>query len=185
MTPDTSESNLLEVLAKFDATPWEAACCAHQDSFELFTLTVRQQARDELEMMLPQLGAMPFSEVNRMIVVLGFGAVREGARGLASVTNSANPASLTQVGYDPLWLALSELANPLSSQLPALRQFLEGLPAIDAVIASAEQNLRERLMALVPELAAHDEVLRHVLLANLLHGVRCEYLYPRLAAQVG
>jgi hypothetical protein len=182
MTNPLNDSDISDALRRFDATPWEAACCAHQDSFEVFTLTVRQQAKGELEAMLPKLGAMPFSEVNRMIVVLGFGAVREGARALAALApRHASPASLPAVGYDPLLDELTRLMNPTGTRLVELRQLLESLPAIDAVIAAAEQSLRERLVACVPELESHEDEVRSILVTNLLHGVRCEFLYPRLA----
>lgn len=181
MSNGTTDPELLAALQRFDKTPWEAAYCAHQDSFELFTLTVRQQARDELEQMLPELGSMPFSEVNRLIVVVGFGAVREGARSLASLARPNRPEELAPVGYDPLWKALTDLANPANRTLTELRQTLESLPFADDVIASAERALRERLIVKVPELQAAQDQLRHVLVTNLLHGLRCEFLYPRLA----
>lgn len=173
-----------EAFERFEKTTWEQTFSANQDSFETFTLTLRNSLRAELAQVLPHFSEMSFSDVNRMLVVIGFGAPREGARVFASlVGKSCSPRSVSQIGFEKAWIAAMAINNPVSEEFLLLRHRLEELPQIDYVLSSAEDNLRSTLLNSMPELAAYDEQIKRMLFTNLFHGVRLEFLFPILISR--
>jgi hypothetical protein len=168
-------------LRRFELFPWDATFSANQESFELFTLTVRHSLRDDLEALISEHQRLPFATVNKLLVIIGFGAVREGARAFASLTGESwGPGRTEQIGFKEAMDAVTATSDPTAAEFLELRSTLEGLPEIDAVLSAAEGTLREKLVEQIPQLGAAQENLRHLLIVNLLHGVRLEHSYPRL-----
>ena len=168
-------------VAKFQAMDWYQTFSANQDSFETFTLTVRNGLRGELGEILPEMGDLPFSHVNTILVVTGFGAVREGARGFASLTEGrCTFQPVPQIDFGTLWEAAAALSNPANEYFAGLRKTIEQIPEIDGVLGTAQASLLSNLTKKFPVLNGHEQELGQILLANLLNGVRLEYLYPLL-----
>ncbi len=181
MNDKYSDKKTQTALERFGAMKWNQTFCANQDSFETFTLTVRNGLRGDLAEILPEIGDLPFAHVNTMLVVIGFGAIREGARGLGSLTGErCTLEHVPQVEFGAVWEAATALGNPMSEGFAGLRKTLEQIPEIDAVLGAAEASLRDNLVGKFPALASHEQELKQILLPNLLNGVRLEYLYPLL-----
>lgn len=170
-----------DALSRFEEFDWSNTFCANQDSFETFTLMVRNGLRAELAEIIDNLGNLPFSHVNTVLVVIGFGAVREGARALASLTGHlCTVQDPLQVDFNTIWDAANDLGNPMSQDVAGLHSTVEQCPQIDGVLGLAQANLLGNLIRKFPELADHESELGQILLANLLNGVRLEYLFPIL-----
>lgn len=182
MTQEKSPEEI--AIERFEATDWEQTWCAVQDSFETFTLAVRNDVKAELSKLIPEYAAQPFKDINIVQLVIGFGALREGARAYASLLADASPAAPRQIEYERLWEAVAKTNDPGSLSHAALREQLETLPHMDAVLAFAGNSLHANLMNKVPALKPHEERIRQLVFVNLLYGVKIEYLFPLLATQV-
>lgn len=168
-------------IATFQAMDWEQTFSANQDSFETFTLTVRNGLRGELTEFLPGIGDMPFAHVNTILVVVGFGSVREGARAFAALTGNRCPFEpVPQIDFGVLWDAAAALSNPVNEYFVGLRQAIEKIPEIDGVLGTVQASFLSNLTQKIPVLCGHEQEIGQIVLANLLNGVRLEYLFPIL-----
>jgi hypothetical protein len=171
-----------KAILQFEQTDWESTYAAGQDSFETFTLSLRSNLKANLHEQIPQLWELPFKEVNTILVVIGFGAPREGARAFASCARQGNQSPLTeQVGYDQLWAAVNVSSTPSTEEHRLLTERVEELEDLQPVLYAAGEHLIATLVNKTPLLKDHEEAIRQMVFTHLFHGVRVECLLPVLA----
>ncbi len=178
-----SEQHLEEAWKKFEDMDWEETWSISQECFEPLTLVRRDTVRAELIDNIEGLGQWPFAQVNTMLVVLGYGAMREGARLMASISGPAKPtAALDQVDFGRLWTAALDTSRPTTKVHKELRDLLEEHPQIEALIGAGGRGMVDKLIAKYEKLGPHREFLERTLFGNMFHGVRVEFLVPKLIA---
>ncbi len=175
----------LEVAAKrFESFAWEETYAAGQDAFEVFNVVTRNGLRTELGTVLEGIDGRPYAEVMSMMVVIGFGPLREGARTFASFAGGAGGEEPPcQVTYDRLVEGLMAINNPLSREARDLQAAIEGMTALNWVLTSVEQTLNRAILKRFPALKECADAVGRLVLAGLLNGVRVEFLIPRLMAE--
>jgi hypothetical protein len=171
-----------KAILQFDQTDWESTHAAGQDSFETLTLSLRSALKANLHELIPELGEMPFKEVNTILVVIGFGAPREGARAFASCARQGGESPLTeQVGYDELRAAVNVSSAPSTEEHTLLTERVEKLKDLQPVLVAAGEHLIATLLNKSPVLKDCEEAIRQMVFTHLFHGVRVECLLPVLA----
>ncbi len=171
-----------KAVLQFEQTEWESTHAAGQDSFETLTLSLRSNLKADLHELIPQLWELPFKEVNTVLVVIGFGAPREGARAFVSCARQGNPSPLKeQVGYDELRGAVNVSSTPSTEEHTLLTERVEELEDLQPVLFAAGEHLITTLLSKTPILKDHKEAVRQMVFTHLFHGVRVECLLPVLA----
>ncbi len=171
-----------KTITQFEQTAWESTHAAKQDSFEILTLSLRSALKATLRELIPELWELPFKEVNTILVVLGFGAPREGARAFASCAGQGNESPISeQVGYDALWAAVNASSTPAAEEHGWLTARVEELDDLQPVLVAAGEHLISTLINKVSVLKNHEEAIRQMVFTHLFHGVRVECLLPVLA----
>jgi hypothetical protein len=167
---------------QFEQTDWESTHAAGQDSFETLTLSLRSTLKANLHELIPELEEMPFKEVNTILVVIGFGAPREGARAFASCARQGSESPLKeQVGYDELWAAVNVSSAPSTEEHTLLTERVEELKDLQPVLFAAGEHLIATLLNKSPVLKDCEEAIRQMVFTHLFYGVRVECLLPVLA----
>lgn len=178
-----SEQHLEQAWQKFEDTAWEETWSISQECFEPLTLVRRDTLRTEIMEVIDGLGQWPFADVNTVLVVLGYGAMREGTRLLASIVGVAEPtAALEQVDFSRLWTAALDTSRPMTAFHEALSELLEEHPEVEALISAGGRGMVDKLIAKYEKLEPHRAFLERAVFTNMFHGVRVEFLLPLLIA---
>jgi hypothetical protein len=171
-------------IERFEKWSFEDTWCGVQDSFETFTLAVRNNVKVDLKHLIPEIESRTFKEINMIQLVVGFGALREGARAFASLNPKQMSPGSRQIDYDRLWREMSLMNDPRSQIHARLRTSLEHLPQMDDVLTYAGNTLLETLIQKSPMLASTESRLKQMMFVNLLYGVKMEYAFPLISKQV-
>jgi hypothetical protein len=170
-----------EAILKFEQTDWEATHAAGQDSFETLTLSLRSTLKATLLELIPALEDLPFKEVNTILVVIGFGAPREGARAFASCARQGDESPVTApVGYEDLRAAVNVSSSPSTEEHTLLTQRVEALRDLQPMLSAAGEHLIVTLLKKSPVLKDHEAAIRQLVFTHLFYGVRVECLLPVL-----
>jgi hypothetical protein len=182
MNDKLSEKQLEDAWKAFVHLPWESTYSSRQNSFELFSLQQRAAIKSELGETIPEFNKLTFEEANTILIVTGFGTTREGAKALASLSYSQGaPLIAFQVGFETLVEAADQTARPDSKEHGLLRETMAALPLLDALVSASAQGIINKLIERFAMLKDHEERLNRIVITNLIHGIRLEFLFGHLS----
>ena len=160
---------------------FESTLSSKQDCVELFTLQHRAAATAELMETIENFDSWSFESTHVLLVVLGFGAFREGAKAYASLAYPRGaPLTTVPVSFEELTRATNESAVPGSAAYNSLREAMIEHSLLDTLVTAGARAMLTNLFNKFDQLKPHEEQLERMLLTNMVHGIRVEFLLNQL-----